>query len=289
MSYILKEFLSEFPDDQACLDYMFKVRWPRGLTCPECGKHGSFHHIKGRRAYSCAWCAKHVYPTAGTIFHKSSTSLHSWFFAIFLMSASKNGVAAKELQRQIGVTYKTAWRMNHEIRKLMGNGKPGKLKWAVEADETYIGGVRPGKRGRGAAGKTPIIGMVERDGKVIAKVIDNVTTANVFPQITRNLEPGSTLHTDENAVYRYAPRWGFKHRTVNHGREEYVRGDVHTNTIEGFWSQLKRSVHGTHHSISRKHLQKYVDEFSFRYNHRKADAIFPLLQARLGDKLSEAA
>jgi transposase-like protein/Zn ribbon nucleic-acid-binding protein len=290
MSYILKEFNAQFPDDRACLDFMFKVRFPRGSTCPECQKKDSFHPLENRRAYNCQWCGHHFYPTAGTIFHKSPTSLQSWFFAIFLMSASKNGVAAKELQRQLGVTYKTAWRMAHQIRKLMADGKPAKLMGIVEADETYMGGVRKGgKRGRGAEGKTPVIGIVERDGRVIAKVVDRVTTNNVFTNISRNVDRSAALYSDELAVYRYAPRFGYKHRKVNHGRKEYVRGDVHTNTIEGFWSQLKRSVNGTHHSVSAKHLQKYVDEFSFRYNHRKADAIFPILSARLGEQLSAAA
>jgi transposase len=136
------------------------------------------------------------------------------------MSASKNGVAAKELQRQIGVTYKTAWRMAHEIRKLMGDGKPGKLFGIVEADETYIGGKRPGKRGRGAAGKTPVIGIVERGGKIIAKVVPSVTTSNVFTNISRNVDRSAAIYSDELAVYRYAPRFGYKHRKVNHGRKE---------------------------------------------------------------------
>jgi transposase-like protein len=289
MSYSLREFQTQFPTERACLDFMFKARWPRGLQCPECEKKNCYYPIEKRRSYSCAWCGHQVYPTAGTIFHKSSTKLQSWFFAIFLMSASKNGVAAKELQRQLGVTYKTAWRMNHEIRKLMADGKPPKLSGIVEADETYHGGVRPGKRGRGAAGKTPIIGLVERGGNVIAKVVDSVTTANVFTNITRNVENGASIYSDELAVYRYAPKWGYRHRKVNHGDKEYVRGEVHTQTIDGFWSQLKRSVNGTHHFISSKHLQKYVDEFSFRYNHRKADAIFPILSDRLGEQLSSAA
>lgn len=289
MSYILKEFNAQFPDDRACLDFMFKVKYPRGGTCPECSKTDCFHPIENRRSYSCQWCGHQVYPTAGTIFHKSTTSLQSWFFAIFLMSASKNGVAAKELQRQLGVTYKTAWRMAHQIRKLMADGKPAKLMGVVEADETYIGGKRPGKRGRGAAGKTPVIGIVERNGKVIAKVVNSVTTANVFTNISRNVDRAAVLYSDELAVYRYAPKFGYKHRKVNHGRKEYVRGDIHTNTIEGFWSQLKRSINGTHHSVSPQHLQKYVDEFAFRYNHRSCEAIFPVLADRFAEQLSAAA
>lgn len=150
MAYSFKDFEAQFPDDAACLDFIYRQRWPKGAKC-ECGKEDCFYRITKRRAYSCSFCGAQIYPAAGTIFHKSETSLKSWFFAIFLMSASRNGVAAKELQRQLGVTYKTAWRMAREIRKLMhGNGSL--LSGVVEADETYIGGKREGKRGRGALG-----------------------------------------------------------------------------------------------------------------------------------------
>src|SRR5215469_13749630 len=167
MSYTLRDFQNQFPDDRACLDFLFKTRWPDGGTCPECGKKDCFYAIEKRRSYGCSWCGFQFYPTAGTIFHKSSTSLVSWFFAIFLMSTSRNGVAAKELERQLGVTYKTAWRMAHEIRKLMTDDS-GPFDGIVEADETYVGGKRPGKRGRGAAGKTPVIGIAQRRGGVKA-------------------------------------------------------------------------------------------------------------------------
>jgi transposase-like protein len=245
--------------------------------------------VTKRRSYSCSWCGFQVYPTAGTIFHKSTTSLQSWFFAIFLMSTSRNGVAAKELERQLGVTYKTAWRMAHEIRKLM-NEDPGKLKGEVEADETYVGGKRAGKRGRGAAGKTPVVGLVERKGKVRARVVGNITTAQAFGNINQNVERGSTVYTDELPVYNYTGKFGFKHEVVNHGQKEFVRGNAHTNTIEGFWSQVKRSIDGTHHSVSRKYLQNYVNEFAYRYNHRLSEvALFELLAGRMGLQLSEAA
>ncbi len=278
MSYTLKNFGSQFPDDRACLNFMFKVRWPDGGTCPECGKKDCFYPIEKRRSYSCSWCGYQLYPTAGTIFHKSTTPLTSWFFAIFLMSTSRNGVAAKELERQLGVTYKTAWRMAHEIRKLMGED-PGKLKGIVEADETYVGGKRAGKRGRGAAGKTPVLGIVERGGSVRAKVVGAVTTAQCFGNINQNVERGSTVNTDELAVYNYTGRFGFTHNVVNHGQNQYVKGTAHTNTIDG-----------THHSVSRKWLQNYVNEFAYRYNHRLSpSSMFELMAARLGLQLSEAA
>lgn len=290
MKFTLKEFNTLFPDDRACLEYIFKARWKDGITCPDCQHKDCFYPVVTRRCYSCSWCGFQVSPTAGTIFHKSSTSLKLWFFAMFLMTTSRNGVAAKELERHLGVTYKTAWRMAHEIRKLMGDDKPGKLKGVVEADETYIGGVRPGKRGRGAAGKTPVIGVVERGGKVHVKAVSRLTNAKIFGHLWNNVEPGTTLYTDELPAYRYAKGFGLKHGTVNHGSGEYVRGPVHTNTIEGFWSQFKRSVDGTHHAISPRHLQKYLDEFAYRHNHRASGmALFPLLAAQTGAQICEAA
>lgn len=290
MKFTIKDFDAQFPNDRACLNFIFKSRWKDGPTCPDCAKKDCFYPVGKRRSYSCSWCGFQLYPTAGTILHKSSTSLRLWFFAMFLMSSSRNGVAALELQRQIGVTYKTAWRMAHQIRKLMDDPKPGKLMGIVEADETYIGGVRPGKRGRGAAGKTPVIGIVERGGDVRAKAVDSVTTANVFTNITRNVEIPSSIYSDELAVYRYSTKWGYRHRKVNHGREEYVRGDVHTNTIEGFWSQFKRSVDGTHHHVSRRHLQSYLNEFVYRYNRRSCGvALFALLVERTPVQLLKAA
>jgi transposase len=290
MKFTLKEFNAQFPDDRACLDFIFQSRWKKGITCEECGHKDCFYPVEKRRSYSCSWCGFQVYPTAGTIFHKSSTSLKLWFFAMFLMTTSRNGVAAKELERHLGVTYKTAWRMAHQIRTLMGDDKPGKLKGVVEADETYIGGVRPGKRGRGAAGKTPVVGVIERGGNVHVKAVLRLTNATIFGHLWKNVEPGTVLYTDELAAYGYAGGFGLKHDTVNHGKEEYVRGDVHTNTIEGFWAQFKRSVDGTHHSISPKHLQKYLNEFAYRHNHRvSGTALFPLLAAQMGAQLSPAA
>lgn len=288
MKYSIKAFDAEFPTDAACLEYIYRARWPRGKTC-DCGKSDCFHRIAGRRAYSCAWCGAQVYPTAGTIFHKSETPLKSWFFSMFLMAQSRNGVAAKELQRQLGVTYKTAHRMGHKIRQLMhGNG--AMLSGIVEIDEAYIGGKRPGKRGRGAAGKTAVIGIAERRGGVTAKVVDVANTATAMREVRKNIAPQSKVISDESPIYNYVPKFGFLHETVNHSAGEYVRARIHTNTIEGFWSQVKRSIDGTHHAVSRKWLQHYVDEFSFRYSHRFSESpMFSLIARRAGKQLSAAA
>lgn len=289
MSFTLKDFQEQFPDDRACLDFLFEQRWPNGGQCPECEKTKCFYPITKRRSYSCSWCGYQLYPTAGTIFHKSTTSLVSWFFAIFLMSTSRNGVAAKELERQLGVTYKTAWRMAHEIRKLMDTA-PARFFGECEADETYVGGKRSGKRGRGAAGKTAVVGVANRRGGVSARVVGVVNTANVIRHIRDTVEPGALVHTDEYPAYNYVGPLGFKHEVVNHGRKEFVRGKVHTNTIEGFWSQLKRSIDGTHHHVSGKYLQNYVNEFAFRYSNRySSSSMFELMAGRTGEQLSEAA
>lgn len=271
--YTLADFGEQFPDDATCLAYLYAKRFgPHGPICITCGKRGDFHPEQGTRKYRCAWCGAQISPCAGTIFDHSSTPLTLWFFAMFLMCSNKNGVAALELQRQLGVTYKTAWRMAHAIRRLMQDDTdPDKLKGTVEGDETYVGGQRSGgKRGRGAPGKTPVVGFVERGGRVRVKVIERVTTAEVFGFLTKSIELGSTVYTDELAVYNHAQGWGYNHDRVHHRSREYVRGDVHTNTIEGFWSQMKRSIDGTHHHVSPKWLHRYAAEHAWRYSRRRS-------------------
>ena len=281
MKYTIRHFHKEFPDENACLNYIFLHRYGKDCDCPNCQKTG-FYRVKGRKCYACAWCGHQIHPLAGTIFHKSSTKLTDWFFAIFLMSQSKNGVAAMEIQRHLGVTYKTAWRMQKQIRTLMKQGGDT-LSGTVEVDETYVGGKRPGKRGRGAAGKTPVVGAVQRKGAIRAEAIKDVRVHTVLPFIYRHIKQGTHLITDDLRSYRAVRVLGYKHGIVRHGRGEYVRGTVHTNTIEGFWSQLKRSIHGTYHSVSPKHLQSYVDEFAFRYDNRASGvSLFRLLLRRVG-------
>lgn len=288
MKYTIKNLRSDFPNDETCLDFIFKNRWPKGLTCPNCEKK-DFYHVKGRKSYACK-CGYQVSPTEGTIFHKSSTPLTLWFHAIFLMSQSKNGIAAKELERQLGVTYKCAWRMAKQIRLLMsGDDNPLGGNEIVELDETYIGGKAKGKRGRGAAKKTPVFGAVERNGKLKTKVVLNVRKLTLMPLIKDMVTDNSVIVTDESNSYNDVKKIGHLHESINHSKGQYVDGDVHTNTIEGFWSQFKRSVHGTYHSVSKKYLQLYLDEFSFRYSHRKSDVALPvLIFSKVGQTFSKA-
>lgn len=270
--FTVNDFFTTYPTDDACLEELFQQRYGDLENCPKCERNTNFYRVAKKRCYKCQFCGYELSPTAGTIFHKSSTSLRNWFYAIYLFANSKNGVSAKELERQLGVTYKTAWRMANKIRLLFADqdqdGEP--LDTIVEADETYVGGRRKGTRGRGAEGKTPVIGIVERGGEVKAIVSENTKAAMIEPFITANVQQGTKLMTDEYRSYSRISLHGYHHQTVNHGAKQYVMGDVHTNTIEGFWSQLKRSINGTYHSVAPKYLQNYVDEFAYRYNLRNS-------------------
>ena len=267
----VQDFFKMFQDDDACLEHLFKTRFGNGhdVGCPKCGEVGKFRKLAKIPAYTCN-CGHHIHPMVGTPFEDSRTPLQKWFYAMYLFTTSRHGVPAKELQRQLGVTYKCAWRLGHQIRKYMAQiDGDTPLSGTVEADETYIGGKRPGKRGRGAAGKTVVFGMLERQGDVMTRVVPNVRRATLQPHIEANITKGSTLHTDELLSYRTIGGRGYAHETVNHGSGEYVRGAVHTNAIEGFWSQIKRSIQGTHIHVSGKHMAKYLGEFEYRYNMRK--------------------
>lgn len=281
MKYTKQELENDFGTQEKCLEYLFNWRYGKNYQCPKCPAKGSFSPFQKRRVYVCS-CGFQVYPTAGTIFHNSSTPLKDWFYAIFLMSQCKNGIAAKELQRHIGVAYGTALRMTRQIRLLMSQS-PMKLEGTVEADETYVGGKgKNNMRGRGAEKKTAVFGTVQRKGRVKAKVVINVKRATVMPILRSDVQIGSELMTDEFNIYKSASKEGYKHDYIMHSSKQYVRGNVHTNTIEGFWSQLKRSIDGTFHSVSPKHLQLYVDEFAFRYNYRLLDQhLFQTLLERL--------
>ena len=268
----VQDFFTKFSTDEACLEHLMMLRFGNPLYCPKCGAEGQFAKPKKLPAYACPTCGHHIHPMVGTPFERSRTPLQKWFYAMYLFTTSRHGVPAKELQRQLGVTYKTAWRMAHKIRKYMGtvDGDPP-LGGHVEADETYIGGRRSGgKRGRGAPGKTVVFGMVERGGDVMTRVVPNVRRATLERHIVENIKGGATVSTDELSSYAKIARLGYDHGTVNHSADQWVDGIHHTNSIEGFWSQIKRSIRGTHIHVSRKHLSKYLGEFEFRYNLRHA-------------------
>ena len=269
----IAQFFKRFPNDEVCLNHLFEVRFGQGFECPSCERPSNWYRIKAERAYSCQWCGHHLHPTVGTPFEKTRTPLQSWFYAIFLFTTTRNGVAAKELQRQLGVTYKTAWRMADLIRKHMADvdgelpiGGEGK---EVEIDETIVGGVRKGKRGRHLDGKSVVLGMVERGGQVMTKVVPDVKRATLVPAIKASVVEGSKVHTDHLHSYAKLGEEGYSHDRVNHNQGQYVsKTGSHVQTIEGFWGQLKRSINGTHVHVSGKHLWKYAKEAEYRFNRR---------------------
>lgn len=264
MRYTFKDFKAEYPDDDTCLQSVLANRY--GTTCPKCGVIDTkFYKITRRKAFSCLHCRQHIYPLADTIFRKSETSLWNWFYAIYLFSVSKNGVSAKELERHLGVTYKTAWRMCKQIRLLMEQDND-KLGGIVETDETYIGGKHKQRLGRSK--KQVVFGIVERNGRVTAHQVRSSGARVLVPIIKDRVETTVTIYSDEYGSYKSLKKRGYTHTTVNHSTLEYVRGTVHTNTIEGFWSQLKRSIDGTYHAVSPKYLQSYINQFVFQYNFR---------------------
>ena len=274
--YSLMEFDAEFPDDAACLDFLVTKLYPEGIFCPNCERITKHHRVKSRTCYECQFCGHQEYPMVGTIFEGSSTSLRLWFHAMYLMASTRCGISAKQLEREIGVSYPTAWRMFKQIRSLLGQDNDEPLSGTVEVDETFIGGkpragqVRTKQQaGRwGADRKQPVLGAIQRGGRVHAKVIPSRSAAAVMPILHSRVLPKSTVYSDEWKSYRALGREGYEHRRVSHSQGVYVDGDVHTNTIEGFWALLKGGLSGVYHSVSTKHLQTYLDEFVFRYNNR---------------------
>jgi transposase-like protein/ribosomal protein L37AE/L43A len=267
------EFFKQFPDDDSCLEHLMEVKYGKQFVCPKCEKDSKFHRIAKRPVYGCQYCGHQISPMAGTPFARSSTPLQKWFYAVYLFTTSRHGVPAKELQRQLSVTYKTAWRMGHEIRKYMGEvDGDGNLQGHVEIDEAYIGGKETHEQWSTNSKKTAVLGMVERDGSLMTRVIPNSKEITLLPIIKANVKHGSTVSTDEHYGYSDLKLWGFNHGTVAHSREEWKRGIHSTNTIEGFWSRLKLSIKGTHIHVSKQHLPKYLAEFEFRYNMRGKNA-----------------
>lgn len=268
--YTTKDFDAEFPNDDACLEWIKNHRWPKGIHCPKCNKITKHHKVTGRPCYECDYCGHQVYPLADTIFHKSPTPLRTWFQVIYRMASTRCGISAKQIQRETGVTYKTAWRMFKQIRTLFDEDFKH-LTGEVEVDETYIGGRAKGKRGRGANNKCKVIGAAQRNGKVIANVVDDVKRHTIVPFAVQSVDRGAILYTDEFPSYDHMRRYGFAHLRIRHHDKEYVRGQIHTNNIEGFWSLVKRGIAGVYHSVSPQYMQSYINEYAFRYNHRKAE------------------
>lgn len=270
--YTKRDFDRDFPDDEACLRWIWAMFYPdEKLHCVKCLKQTKHYRVKSRPSFSCSVCGHHVHPMAGRIYEKSTTSLRTWFYATYLMSTTRTGVSAKWLERQIGVTYKTAWRMYKEIRSMLDEGAPPPMGGTVELDETLFGGRprhRGHKRGWRRDTKTVVMGLQQRGGRVYAEVVPDVKRRTLMPLIERYVEKGATVNTDELMSYHTLAGKGYVHLRVNHRGHEYAVGGAHVNNIESFWGNMKRGIDGAHHRVSPKYLQGYVDEWAYRFNHR---------------------
>ena len=271
--YTIKQLQADFPDDDACLKWLKDYLYPDGIYCPKDKKVTPQHKLRNRKAYSCELCGYHTYPTANTIFHKSSTPLTLWFYAIYLMASTRSGISAKQLERELGVTYKTAWRMFHLIRSMMGDDEDDNLTGEVEVDETYI---HPDPRKRSSLkargqryhNSQVIFGMVQREGKAKVRHVKNASVRSLIPQIEKSVENSATVYSDELRSYTSLKRLGYKHNAVKHKDGKYVDGQIHTQNIENLWSTMKRGIKGVYRHVDPAYLQAYADEYAFRYSHR---------------------
>ena len=283
----LIELLDRFPDEQSCRDFIQERRWPDEITCPQCGVIGkAYKYTSGKNAgklFKCASCRQQFTVRVGSIFEDSKIPLRKWLLAIYLCTSIKKGVSSIQLSKFIKVRQATAWFMLQRIRHVFETGSFEKLTGEVEMDEAYIGGKDSNKHyhkrlkqltGKGAQGhgsknsKTPVVGMVERGGKLRAVATKDTGSNTLMTLARKNIDIDATIYTDEHMPYRTLPKIGFKHASVNHGAKEFVNGMASTNTAESFWSHLKRGIDGIYHHVSAKHLQLYCDEYTFRWNTR---------------------
>ena len=277
--------MKDFPDDAACLDWLWRTRYSddgQHAMCSRCESTTRFRKYETkqqRQSWTCTQCGLHVHPTAGTIYHKSSTSLQLWFYAMYLMTSTRCGISAKQIERELGVTYKTAWRMCHLIRRELMPQETAALSGEVEMDETFVGGkprladrVRKAdgsfKKGKVGKKKAMVFGAVERGGKVRAIVLAEGQRDTIGTYARKMVLPESTVFTDEYVGYNKVGTEFAAHHRIRHAENVYVSGDVHTQTIEGFWALVKNGIRGVYHSVSAKHLQTYLNEYTWRYNHR---------------------
>ncbi len=268
----MMKLTERFHSEKRCREVLAELRWPGGVACPRC--EGKKHTYDSERyVYDCYSCSYQFSVLSGTIFHDTKLPIRKWFMAVLFIVESKNGISANQMKRILGVSYKTAWYLCHRIRAAMKDANTRLLTGIVEADETYVGGRQEGVgRGNWRRGKTMVLGAVERGGEVRLKVDKRASKKIVHKFLASAVDDeAERFYTDEHGAYEdFAER----HEHVVHGREEWVRGQVHTNTIESVWSLLQRSIIGSYHHLSARHLPAYLDEMAFRYNNRHNPYLF---------------
>lgn len=286
----LLELTTAIPDEAAAIAHFTAIRWKNGEFCPYCG-HDRLYHFEDGKTHKCAQCRQRFSIKVGTIFEDSKLPLRTWMLAVWYITSHKKGIASTQLAKDLGVTQKTAWFMMHRLRHAARTRSFNRrLKGDIEADETFVGGKDGNRLGRkrGMKAKAVVMGILERNGELRAHQVD--TAWHGAFSVVKHVAPGSRLLTDEYPPYRkVAKAAGLDHETVNHSKEEYARGSVHVNAIEGYWSQLKRQIFGIHHWVSRKHLNRYVSESVWRYNRRDVTEAFrfnELLAITSGSRLT---
>lgn len=270
----LPKLIEEYGSEDRCRAYLEGLRWPEGVRCPRC-QGSKVSRIKARGQYDCDSCRYQFSVTAGTIFHDSHLPLWKWLLAAYMVCESKKGISANQIKRTLGVSYKTAWYLCHRIRAAMKDLNPVPLGGIVEVDETFIGGKRRGVgRGNWKVGKTVVVGAVKRGGSVRLRIVPAAKQRWLTEFVKDVTDPSAMVYTDDNRAYKELPMRGRAHDSVNHSAHEYVRADVHTNTVEGVWSLFKRSIVGSYHQLSVKHMPAYLDEMAFRFNNRRNPYLF---------------